>query len=124
MLKRSIFLLTMAFACGDDEPTDDQLNRACESERRWVAAHNSCKTNADCVIVGACSNEWGLRAVSISAADQARQRSRTTACRSSDGPVYVATCSQNHCIEEPTGQYCGMQVLDSGSDAMSSPDAR
>jgi hypothetical protein len=115
MFERGLILMLVLGACSHDERTDDGY--ACEADVDFVAEHNRCTSDSDCVIVGGCSGEWGFRAVSSSAQEEARARSRATECRVFDGPIYSTACRDNRCALLPTGAYCGAPPIDAGRDA-------
>lgn len=96
-----------------DAPAD--IARDCEKASEFVAAHRTCSTDADCVIVGSCSGGFGFLAVQVSAQAEAQRLSDTTRCRVYDGPLYNAVCEQGSCRTRPTGAWCGgVRLADGG----------
>jgi hypothetical protein len=79
----------------------------CAQDWSFLAAHQQCTLDADCVIVGACSGGFGFFAVQQSVRAEAQALSDHTLCPSYDGPLYHAVCEQGSCRARPTGASCG-----------------
>lgn len=100
---------------GDAGPPDTPHQpNACEEQARaietFVAAHRSCETNADCVIVGDCSHA-DFRAVAREFEAEAKDLVfGDDACGALDGPTYHAVCRAGSCERVQSVHSCGYVV--------------
>ncbi|MET0342649.1 MAG: hypothetical protein ABW252_16710 [Polyangiales bacterium] len=92
------------------EKPDDQVADSCEERAAFfasfVATHQDCTVDADCAIIGSCSDA-NFRSIRRDAAEQGAYLMQRDCETAFDGPTYNAVCVANKCERTPSGASCG-----------------
>jgi hypothetical protein len=103
---------------GADHPVAGAgLEDPCQAHRdavaNYVEAHRSCRRDADCQVVGACSGGFGFEAVNTMSSVGAEALSKETPeiCQVFDGPTYEAVCKGVDVASDRAGE-CQLQALE------------
>lgn len=94
---------------GSDAQADPQsaCERANEELTTFVRTHRQCASDADCAIIGGCSQTLGFYAVRADARDAGQPLTESHTCGGSDGPTYEAVCENQQCVTRYDGNACG-----------------
>jgi len=107
----TVLALCTLFACDPGTPSRDEVCTAQDERvRKFIAGHRSCGSDADCAIIGSCSQSFSFAAVSVSAREESQRLPIDRECAPQDGPTYAAMCEQGSCVARTDGAVCGGDV--------------